>query len=244
MTSIGIDAHRTLNDGINFDGIPIHASKNLHRDVFAEIIDSALSGRILELGSGSGAFAERLSKAGFDVTASDLDGDWYKADVPFTQADLNGDFSNVFGTEAFDVIVALETIEHLENPKGFLKQAKKILRSGGSLCISFPNAYTYSVVLAYLRSGTLVNWNAQAYQDWGHQAILFDWLIEQMAEEIGFEVRKKRFLSKLNLREHYPNPVKRMIVWVMIRVMKTMSPAMSLEKRYADNVFFQLVKKP
>ena len=58
MTSIGIDAHRTLNDGINFDGIPIHASKNLHRDVFTEFPDSALSGRILEWGSGSGELAD------------------------------------------------------------------------------------------------------------------------------------------------------------------------------------------
>jgi 2-polyprenyl-3-methyl-5-hydroxy-6-metoxy-1,4-benzoquinol methylase len=41
-----------------------------------------------------------------------------------------------------DVVVAAETIEHLENPRAFMRLLKKMARSGGWLVITTPNQHT------------------------------------------------------------------------------------------------------
>lgn len=44
----------------------------------------------------------------------------------------------------FDVIVTLETIEHLKDPKAFIKSIKRFLNPKGILIISAPNALTHT----------------------------------------------------------------------------------------------------
>lgn len=48
-----------------------------------------------------------------------------------------------FSTNEFDVIVSMETIEHLHNQKSFLNECKRILKKNGILIISTPNALVY-----------------------------------------------------------------------------------------------------
>jgi len=50
-------------------------------------------------------------------------GSFKLSDVPFIQADLNEPFA--FGRR-FDCIVASEIIEHLENPRHFLRECAKV----------------------------------------------------------------------------------------------------------------------
>jgi SAM-dependent methyltransferase len=42
-------------------------------------------------------------------------------------------------TTSLDVIVTLETLEHLPDPRAYLAEAKRILRTGGCLILSVPN---------------------------------------------------------------------------------------------------------
>ncbi|MBI4973792.1 class I SAM-dependent methyltransferase [Candidatus Roizmanbacteria bacterium] len=42
-------------------------------------------------------------------------------------------------TISIDVVVSFETIEHIENPKRFLSEAKRVLKKSGLLIISTPN---------------------------------------------------------------------------------------------------------
>ena len=43
-----------------------------------------------------------------------------------------------FEKEHFDYVVAGELIEHLENPKGFIKEAMRVIKKGGWLALSTP----------------------------------------------------------------------------------------------------------
>lgn len=47
---------------------------------------------------------------------------------------------------SFDSVVALELIEHLKHPVDFLRDVKALLRPGGSLIISTPNAVSYIIL--------------------------------------------------------------------------------------------------
>jgi SAM-dependent methyltransferase len=56
--------------------------------------------------------------------------------------------SKYFPKRFFDTIIAGELIEHLENPAGFLKQCKKILKDDGQLLVTTPNPYNLSTIVA------------------------------------------------------------------------------------------------
>ena len=84
---------------------------------------------ILEVGSGSGAFAQRLVINGYRVTTLDRQG----------SADIIGDINNwrALGiqTASFDAVVALEVIEHVD----CLAALKQICRPGGLIMLSSPH---------------------------------------------------------------------------------------------------------
>jgi SAM-dependent methyltransferase len=62
--------------------------------------------------------------------------------VEFTCADAQGD-PTLFEPMSFDLIVSFETIEHLENPVGYLENLKRWLKEDGVILISCPNDNWY-----------------------------------------------------------------------------------------------------
>src|SRR5438552_6963551 len=110
-----------------YRSIPIHAAPGLHEWICDYLKAAAGSGsRILELGSGAGALTARLSDAGFAVTPVDVDpGKWNLPGVSLTLQDLDRDEWEALpeAQAGFDVVLAVEVIEHLENPSAFVRRA-------------------------------------------------------------------------------------------------------------------------
>lgn len=50
---------------------------------------------------------------------------------------------DLFGADSFDLVVSLETIEHLAEPEAFLAAIKKVLKPNGILILSCPNDHWY-----------------------------------------------------------------------------------------------------
>jgi 2-polyprenyl-3-methyl-5-hydroxy-6-metoxy-1,4-benzoquinol methylase len=85
--------------------------------------------RAIDLGAGSGALALRLQQAGWDVVAADVNPSEYKAAVPFVRVDFNQpNFATALGPGSFALIASVEVIEHVENPIGFLRNIRCLLR--------------------------------------------------------------------------------------------------------------------
>lgn len=103
--------------------------------------------RILEVGVGYGYGLQKLSGIAREIVAIDTDNKC----IDF--AITNYDFKNVKYLEAdirtldniglFDVVVAIDVIEHINNPIKAVANMKKLLKSGGVLFIStpFPKLY-------------------------------------------------------------------------------------------------------
>jgi SAM-dependent methyltransferase len=109
-------------------------------------------GRALELGAGSGALTERLQAAGLLVTASDI-ANYFELDTEFVQLDLNeANFDRALPS-AFDLITAVEVIEHLENPTGFLRSIAKLLKPTGTAIVTTPNVENVPARLKFLLRG-------------------------------------------------------------------------------------------
>lgn len=62
----------------------------------------------------------------------------FPTDAAFTQVDL--DTGKVpLPDERTDVVVAVETIEHLENPRAFMREMVRLVRPGGWVVVTTPN---------------------------------------------------------------------------------------------------------
>ncbi|MEQ8766995.1 MAG: methyltransferase domain-containing protein [Planctomycetota bacterium] len=95
-------------------------------------------GPLLDAPAGSGALARKLARAGFEVTAAEIDRDGFLAtEVPCVPVDLDGDLP--FEDQRFSVITTMDGIEHLENPFHFVRECARVLKIGGHLIVSTPN---------------------------------------------------------------------------------------------------------
>ncbi len=113
-------------------------------------------GRAIDLGAGSGAFAVRLRELGFDVLAVDRNARGYKAHLPFLELDLNrSDFAEACGLHSFSLVVAIEVIEHVESPIGFLRNVGKLLTADGLAFITTPNVDNLPARVKFLLRGKI-----------------------------------------------------------------------------------------
>jgi 2-polyprenyl-3-methyl-5-hydroxy-6-metoxy-1,4-benzoquinol methylase len=110
---------------------------------------------VLDLGAGTGAWANRLLAAGYSVTAIERPYGGYRGNAPFVAADLNTDFLGLLGERKFDLITCLEVIEHVENPTQLLRSVRHLLASNGLAVFTTPNFESTAGRLRFLWTGEL-----------------------------------------------------------------------------------------
>jgi len=95
--------------------------------------------KILEIGIGDGTLMSmlpnRYEKCGTELTKSQIK-DLKKKGIENV---YEGEFENIKFKNKFDIILLVHVIEHLKNPREFVKSAKKNLEKKGLLIILTPN---------------------------------------------------------------------------------------------------------
>lgn len=198
--------------GLSYDGLPIHASPLVHEEAFAVLAPYLSQGcRTVDLGAGSGAFTKRLADAGAVVEAVDLDpSDWSLPDVPLLVQDLNEPEWNL-PEGRYDLAVAIEVVEHLENPSGFLRRVRRLLKPGGMLLITTPNVVSVASRRRFLLRGELAFFGAGLLFTAGHQTIVPFWLLEDLFRKESYCVVTRRFLSYQGLVRRPGRPLWKMV---------------------------------
>lgn len=107
-------------------------------------------GRVLDIGSAEGANSIGLRKAGYVVSALEIDPNLVRAfrEDPETagiEIFLGDALKMPFKDASFDGAILLEVIEHIENTDDLLKEIYRVLVPGGKLCIAVPTSYTEKV---------------------------------------------------------------------------------------------------
>jgi len=167
-----------------YRGHTMHAAAGVH-EYAVELVKEALPqcGRVLEVGAGCGALTLRMRDAGFDVVPTDLfpPHDWIHRldlDAPEWTDDTRG---------PFDLVVCVETLEHVENPRQVLRSIRALLRPGDRLVVSTPNVTHPHSRLKMLLRGSPVFFGPAKYYEPGHITILPDWMLTEHVRLAGFD---------------------------------------------------------
>ena len=146
-------------------------------------------GSALDLAAGSGAFVLRLKDLGVaHVEAVERDVDNFKADgIAVRPLDLNEPFAAKFDRR-FDLVSAIEIIEHLDSPRQFLREARQLLADDGRLLLSTPNVGNWRGRLKFLRSGDLRGFDEANYRFQRHISPLTLTQLRALLTECGLRV--------------------------------------------------------
>src|SRR6266852_2747895 len=112
--------------------------------------------RAADLGSGPGAMAARLHSFGCDVLAVDRTAEGFEAGLPHVALDFDqNDFASELGPASFDLVTAIEVIEHVESPIGFLRNIGRLLAPRGVALITTPNVDSLPARAKFLLTGKI-----------------------------------------------------------------------------------------
>ena len=122
---------------------------NEHLARYAFAVRLARGKRVLDAGCGAGYGSEELARAaesviGVDIAAEAIEfaqSNYRQPNLRFEQASCN---ALPFEDASFDLLVAFEVIEHLEDWRGFLREACRVLAPAGQLIVSTPNKLYYT----------------------------------------------------------------------------------------------------
>ncbi len=181
MNSKSLDERRKISSelSLGLSGQPIYETA---LNLLAKLPQES---KILDFGAGQGAFTSALYKRGFrNLTSADLmpKPESLPTHVNWIQSDLNQDLPDSVGQ--FEAIIALEVIEHLENPRAVVRAWSKRLKPGGTLVFSTPNNESLRSLISLVARGHYVDFTDASYP--AHITALLRKDIDRILSEEGF----------------------------------------------------------
>lgn len=128
---------------------------------------------ILDIGCGGGLMSEPLARLGATVTGADAaEGNIRVASLHAAQQGLPIDYrattSEALAAEglSYDVVIALEIVEHVAEPSEFIATCRDLVRPGGMLIQSTLNRTARSFAAAIIGAEWVMRWLPKGTHDW------------------------------------------------------------------------------
>jgi len=217
--------------------IPTTTNSGLHDFVGNIVLARLVRPRLkaADLGSGPGAMAARLATMGCDVLAADLTKNGFAAGLPHLTVDFNQpDFASLLGPRQFGLVTAIEVIEHVESPIGFLRNVARLLAPGGVAVLTTPNVDSLPARFKFFLAGKI-----RTMDEHGEPTHI---------SPIFFDLLQRQFLplAGLRLRQHLVFPARgyqlsrKSVAWTM----RLLASAFSGESILGDNHILVLEATP
>ncbi len=129
--------------------------------------------RVLDIGCGGGLVAEPMARLGAEITGADAaEGNIAVAQVHAQQQGLAIEYlattaeALVAEGRLFDVVLALEIVEHVADPAAFVATCRQLLRPGGLVILSTLNRTAKSFGAAIIGAEWVLRWLPRGTHDW------------------------------------------------------------------------------
>ncbi|WOI55976.1 bifunctional 2-polyprenyl-6-hydroxyphenol methylase/3-demethylubiquinol 3-O-methyltransferase UbiG [Palleronia sp. LCG004] len=129
--------------------------------------------RLLDIGCGGGLLCEPMARLGATVVGADA----AERNIPVAEhhaheQGLEIDYRHTSAEalaeagESFDIVLAMEVIEHVSDPHAFLAACRDLLRPGGIVICSTINRTTLSFGAAIIGAEWIMRWLPKGTHDW------------------------------------------------------------------------------
>ena len=158
------DSSSLLNNDHNDHPIP--SNHTLNSQIFQGL-------SVLDVGCGGGLVCEPLCRLGAKVTG--IDGseptiDIAKAHSALSELDINYQCATVESLsdkgEQYDVVLALEIVEHVADVAGFVASCAAVVKPGGLIIFSTLNRTVKSYLMAIVGAEYVVQWVPKGTHEW------------------------------------------------------------------------------
>lgn len=129
--------------------------------------------KLLDIGCGGGLLSEPMARLGANVTGADASADSLPvAQRHAEQSGLEIDYRHTSAEDLvregaqFDVVLAMEIIEHVADPQSFLDACAALLAPGGLVIVSTLNKTAKSFALAIVGAEHILRWLPVGTHDW------------------------------------------------------------------------------
>jgi len=158
--------------------------------VFEALKSIPATGSVLDIGCGNGAILADIRKRG----------SWKLCGVETSETGVSvarsqglevrlsgpgADLASLFGAHSFDLVISVEVIEHVFDPRGFIAQARSMLCPNGRFVITTPyHGYLKNLLIAGLGKGDS---HYNPLWDGGHIKFWSRKTLSALLTEAGFE---------------------------------------------------------
>jgi 2-polyprenyl-6-hydroxyphenyl methylase / 3-demethylubiquinone-9 3-methyltransferase len=147
------------------------ATARFHRDPFERRPLAGL--RLLDIGCGGGLLCEPMARLGAEVTGIDpskrnIATAQVHADEQELPIDYRATTAETLGEagESFDIVLAMEVIEHVVDPAAFTRVCASLLRPGGLFFVATLNRTFKSFALAIVGAEYVLGWLPKGTHQW------------------------------------------------------------------------------
>ncbi|MCX7338789.1 MAG: bifunctional 2-polyprenyl-6-hydroxyphenol methylase/3-demethylubiquinol 3-O-methyltransferase UbiG [Alphaproteobacteria bacterium] len=151
---------------------PLHKINPVRLRFIVGHLRQSLAGlKIIDIGCGGGLVCEPLARLGATVTGIDTSPKaiataWAHAKDHGLVIDYRCGAIEDVQAEKFDAVLALEIIEHVENPAEFIARCVDLLKKDGVLILSTLNRTWQSYLKAIMGAEYILKWVPKGTHDW------------------------------------------------------------------------------
>ena len=156
---------------VRLDYITQQIAAEFARDLTGETPFAGL--RLLDIGCGGGLLSEPMARLGAEVIGADAaEGNIKTASVHADQMGLEIDYrctmaeALVEAGEQFDVVLAMEIVEHVADPQTFLTACQQLVKPGGLFICSTINRNAKSFAVAIVGAEHIMRWLPRGTHEW------------------------------------------------------------------------------
>ncbi len=144
--------------------------------------------QVVDLGASDGSVSKHIASKVKEITAVDIKKPPLRSCVKTIKLDLNQNFTSRLGRKAYNKVIALDLIEHLNDPEQAVEHINHLLQNNGLLYASTANIAYFVMRLTHLLCW--FNYGKKGILDMTHKRLFTINSFKKLLTDAGFKIQE------------------------------------------------------